>query len=109
VLAGLAGAVVVWLRRRPRAPQGPRQDPVEAARDHVHAARRHRLDGDFYRFYQSLAAAARTAGTPASLALAPRMDERAQQVGYQGVRPTEDELDGAVKDIERALTPRPEE
>lgn len=84
--------------------------PQEQAREHLHLARRHRLDGDFYKFYQSLSAAAKAleAGS-AQASLSPALDARAQEVGYRGVRPTEDEMDGAIKDLERALTQRKED
>lgn len=79
--------------------------PSEQAREHVHAARRHRLDGDFYQFYLSLSRAASALNLEQGT-VAPRLETRAQEVGYKGVRPTEDEMDGALKDIERALTQR---
>lgn len=111
-LAGVSGLVIIslalWRRNKAR-PEESTLSPLEQAREHIHTARRHRLDGDFYKFYQALAAAARAPGIPAAQALAPKMEERAQQVGYSGVRPTEDELDGALKDIERALAPRQED
>jgi hypothetical protein len=99
-LVALVGGIL-WLRSR-RAPEATSTaTPHEQAQQHQHAARRQRLDGDFYKFYLSLAAAAKALGQDATA-----LERRAQDVGFKGVRPTEDEMDGALKDIERALTQR---
>lgn len=93
------------LRRRQRRPQ--QQAPLsraEAVQQSLHAARRCRLDGDFYGYYQALAEAARRmAGDAEADRLAEVMQGRARQVGYQGARPTEDQLDGDQRDVERAF------
>jgi hypothetical protein len=71
----------------------------------LHAARRQRLDGKFYEFYLELgraAAALPSEGRPPGLA--ETLKARAQEVGYKGVRPTDDRMDGDVRDVERALT-----
>lgn len=107
VLLVLLLGIVAYRKLRP----APQQDvdaslsPAEQAREHVHAARRHRLDGDFYQFYLSLSRAAKALNLEGG-SVATRLEARAQEVGYKGVRPTEDEMDGILKDIERALTQR---
>ncbi len=110
LLVALAVLLTLKSRARRKADVVVVGTPQEQAREHLHLARRHRLDGDFYKFYQSLSAAAKAleAGStqPSSVAA---LDTRAQDVGYRGVRPTEDEMDGAIKDLERALTQRKED
>jgi len=103
VLAGWA--VYRKTRRNDSTALDPSLSPVEQAREQVHAARRHRLDGDFYQFYLSLSRAAKALNLEGG-SVATQLETRAQEVGYKGVRPTEDEMDGALKDIERALTQR---
>lgn len=103
LLVLLAGA---WGVRRTLS-GGPVLAPLPVAsdpREYVHAARKHRLDGDFYSFYQALVAAAGGAAGPEAIRLRARFKERAREVGYGGARPTDDELDAALKDVERHLT-----
>lgn len=113
VLALMAVALVALTWRRGRGEQSDdaiEGTPREQAREHLHHARRHRLDGNFYEFYRSLSAAARALEQEGGQASwSPRLDARAQDVGYRGVRPTEDEMDGAMKDLEQALTQRKED
>lgn len=78
--------------------------PVERAQTLLHDARRKRLDGDFYAFYQQLTAAVSVAGSQAEgKALAARLQERTREVGYKGIRPTEDDLDGDAKAAEAVI------
>lgn len=113
VLALMAVALLALAWRRGRGKQSDdaiEGTPREQAREHLHHARRHRLDGNFYEFYRSLSAAARALEQEGGQASwSPRLDARAQDVGYRGVRPTEDEMDGAMKDLEQALTQRKED
>ena len=60
-----------------------------------------RMNGDFYGFYLELTQAA--AVIPESVALAQMFEKRGQDVGYKGMRPTQDMMDGDLRDIERAL------
>jgi hypothetical protein len=108
-LIGLAVLLVlvagtVMYRRRPAAVSAnepaAHADPIE----HVHAARKYRLDGDFYQFYQSLVKAAGLGVGPEAVRLSARLKERAREVGYGGGRPTDDELDAAIKDVEKCVT-----
>ena len=39
-------------------------------------------------------------------ALRDRLDAKAQETGFQGLRPTEDDLEGAFRDVERLLSRR---
>ncbi|MFP4499944.1 MAG: hypothetical protein ACLFTT_02995 [Candidatus Hydrogenedentota bacterium] len=94
---------LVWRRRRRRRNAAVAAlSPAERARDVLHAARRHRLDGDFYAYYRALAEAARMLGA-AGAPLVERLEQRTRAVGYQGMQPTEDALNGDLKDVERAL------
>ena len=38
-----------------------------------------------------------------------KIEADAKEVGYRGVRPADDEMDGALKDVERALQQSPGE
>jgi len=105
-----------WSARRWRRPQpAPRMDStpavdVTAIREALHRAKQHRLDGNFYGCYREMARAA--AGLPREdngYCLADRISARAQEVGYRNIRPTDDEIDGAFREIERALTRTKEE
>lgn len=80
---------------------GSRRSDYESTHAFLHAARQRRLDGRFYEYYQELAHAAET--LPDAGALAASLHARAQEVGYRGVRPTDDELDISFRDVERAL------
>jgi hypothetical protein len=77
---------------------------VERAQTLLHEARRKRLDGDFYAFYQQLTAAVSVAQAhPDARALVTRLQERTREVGFKGIRPTEDELDGDAKAAEAVV------
>ena len=41
-------------------------------------------------------------------ALRDRLDAKAQETGFQGLRPTDDDLEGAFRDVERLLAHRGE-
>jgi hypothetical protein len=102
-LAAAGGAVLAWRRRR--RPAVVQIGPREQAQAVLHEARRHRLDGDFYRFYQGLAQAAGVlAAHGGDPALAERLRRETQAVGYQGMRPTDDAMDAEVRELERQLS-----
>ena len=100
-LTGLAG-LALWRSRRRGTPvtvSGPRDDSFAGA---LHSARAHRLDGDYYAFYQELTrAAAHLSPGEESKALRQRLSEQAKAVGFQARMPTPDELDGDLRDLER--------
>jgi hypothetical protein len=79
--------------------------PLEVVQHDLHAAKRHRLDGNYYAFYQDLARVVTRMndGTAIEAQLLETMQRRAQEVGFQGVKLTEDEIDGDQRDIERAV------
>lgn len=104
--AGIAGAIVAILifRRRSRRTEPAAASPAGKAQDSLHQARRQRLDGDLYGYYQALASAVKVIdGNDETGALLAALHERARQVGYQGMRPADDQLDGDLRDVERAL------
>lgn len=105
VAGGLGAAVVVLLaRRRRKAVPVESRSPADHAQDLLHQARRQRLDGNLYEYYRALAKAVEAiAGDEQARALATAMHERARRVGYQGVRPPDDDLDGDLREVERAL------
>lgn len=99
--------VVLWRRRVARNAVDAQLDartPQERAQATLHDARRRRLDGNYYLYYVVLTQAAeilRDAG--GSPALVEKLAAQAQAVGYQGVRPTDDDMDSALRELERAL------
>jgi len=108
--ASLLLTVVGWRvachLRRKRQPislsgAAPSRPNLESLHAQMHTARQCRLDGRFYEYYQALARAAEL--LPDTGALAATLHARAQEVGYRGVRPTDDELDISFRDVERAL------
>lgn len=102
VLAGLGTRR--WRARNEAAQRLARLAPVDRAQTLLHDARRSRLDGEFYNFYQQLTAAVSVAQAhPPARELASRLQERTREVGYKGVRPTEDELDGDAKAAEAVV------
>lgn len=115
----VAGAIVLacalagwWLMRRRclLARAGGQDSAAASAQALFHEARRHRLDGRYYECYRVLAQlAARLGNTPDAAALAERMQARAQDAGYRGVRPNEDQLEGDFRDVERLIRHREEE
>ena len=70
---------------------------------YVHEARKHRLDDDYYQFYQNLVeGVALLHDSEEKHRLHRLFTDQAMAVGYKGAQVTEDELDGALKDLERA-------
>jgi hypothetical protein len=104
----LAVLGAVWVQRRRVKSRRVAEGPVpldEQVQAKLHAARRLRLDGDFYHFYRALAdAAGLLAQEPETHALAAKLQMQAQQAGYSGVRPHDDDMNSHVRDVERALT-----
>lgn len=101
-----AGVLAVYLlkrRRRAVPAQGlSRDDQMNQA---LNQARRHQLDGLYYEYYRELARAASLANDgEAGAALAAKLEQRAQAVGFKGVRPTPDELNADLREVERAVS-----
>lgn len=104
-------AVLIGTRRTKKAAPAFQPDTGRSvsreATEALHEAKRKRLDGEYYGFYQSLAKAAdllsQTGGDDNDTRLASLMKARAENVGYGGARPTDDQMDLDHKDVERAL------
>lgn len=110
-LSALGGWTVARKRRRARlaGASGEMAIPqtVPAA---LNLARQYRLDGKFYEFYKELLQVATLlAPSVAARKLREKLEADAKEVGYRGVRPTDDEMDGALKDVEGAVQRGPDE
>lgn len=95
-----------WSARKRRPPAGhlPFSPTLSAESALLEDARRHRLDGHPYEFYLSLM---RTlSACPNEGDLSSRLKECAQAVGYQGVVPTEAQMNDHYAEVERALARR---
>lgn len=100
----LAVLLIVWLRRRGQGNEETRQSPAERVQSMMHEAQRHRLDGDYYAFYQKLVAIVKEVSVDEEArTLRGKLEDRVRQVGYQGARPQDDELTGDYRDVERAV------
>ncbi len=84
------------------APSGPHSD---SSHHYLHQARQRRLDGQYYEYYLALAGAVELVDS----SLHASLKARAQEVGYRGVRPTDDDLDGDFRAVERAMARLKEE
>lgn len=70
----------------------------------IHRAKQHRLDGNYYNTYKSLCEALMLIPEKTrDSELARRLEARAREIGFQGVRPTDDEMDAAFRDLEKAV------
>ena len=98
-----------WLvaRRRKRQPEGASPLPasdISASERALQNARQRRINGEYYEFYLELTHAVQVLfPSQPEHDHAARLKARANDIGYRGVRPTEDELDGDVRDVERVL------
>ncbi len=106
LLFSLLAAIGWWLAWRRKAPSSaPPAGIVDrtAVTTHVDRAKRKRLEGDFYGAYRDMAAAA---GLLKSMApeLESKLTARAEEIGYRGVRPTDDEMDGDFRAIDGILS-----
>lgn len=101
----IAGGSVAYGRRKALR-DAPREDPLAPWRtveEALHSARRHRLDGDFYTFYRELQRLVKFVGGEVKSEFGAKIDKRVEEIGFQNQTPTEDEIEGIVKDLERAL------
>ena len=92
--------VVVSVRRRRSVPGEIEEAPQVRFQRLLHEARQRRLDGDLYGYYQALASLARELDK----GLHQSLSAKVQSVGFGGVRPSDDELDGDLRAVERAVT-----
>ncbi len=95
------------LRRKPQpsldSSSGAAGSAISAVQEALHQARQRRLDGNFYQFYTELARAAESLPeSERSSEWLHALKSRAQEVGYRGARPTDDQMDGDLRDVERA-------
>ena len=79
---------------------GPSLEDLKAAQSRLNQCKKTRLEGDYYEFYLGLSQAA----GHLSGELEETLRQRATQVGYGNVRPTEDEMDADVRAVERMLS-----
>jgi hypothetical protein len=83
----------------------PHVDFTEALRvSHLalHEAKKRRLDGDVYAFYQELTRAVSGLG-PQAEELAGQLRKQADDVGFKDLRPVEDELDSDYRAVSRLM------
>jgi hypothetical protein len=110
LLVAVVATLIVTRRRKRAMPLFQPDRSLTTSRmatDGLHEAKRKRLDGDYYEFYQSLARAvdllSQADGDDNDTRLATLLKARAENVGYGGARPTDDQMDLDYKDVERAL------
>jgi hypothetical protein len=103
----LVAMVALWwnIRRRqprlqPAASGIPHPDP-DVAEAAIESASRLRLNGDHYRFYQELLSAVVPLGEDAT-ELKSKFEKRMADAGYRGVRPTDEDMDGDIRELRRA-------
>jgi len=100
--AGAAGTVLIR-RRQVAAANAATVIPMPTLPDAMNAARQHRLDRKPYEFFQALIrGASLLSASPDHTQLKKQFETKAKEVGFQSYLPTEDELDGALRDLERA-------
>lgn len=101
---GVSAASVWYGRRRAQAANAPDAlAPWRTVEESLHNARRHRLDGDFYAYYREQLRIVQFVGGEVKSEFGSKLQKQVEAVGYQGHKPTEDEIEGSMKDLERAL------
>ncbi len=105
--AGLLAIVgIVLFRRRAARPQSAHTGGAAAqtAQAALNMARQYRLDGKLYEYYRELARGATLlAPSVAARKLREKLEQDAERVGYGALQPSEDDLEGAARDLERAM------
>jgi len=105
IVVGAAAALMVARRRRSLASTPPAEGTT--LQSLMNVARQHRLDGKFYEYYRELARASTLlAPSVGAKKLRETLEHYAEQVGYGALQPTEDDLEGALRDLERAARER---
>lgn len=92
-----------WSVRKSRPSAGQPSPPIPVAspyHDLLLEARKHRLDGHSYDYYLALSRVA--SALPAETGLVRLLKDRAQDVGYRGIRPTEEQMNADYAAVERA-------
>ncbi len=113
VIAGLVGISVcliaggIAIATRVRRARARHENPIPGAatvQSVLNLARQHRLDGKFYDYYRALAQAATLAApSVGARKLREKLEQDAQRVGYGALQPSDDDLEGALRDLERVL------
>jgi len=99
-----AGALLGLRVRQKRAARVSAPAAGSTVQSLMNLARQHRLDGKFYEFYRELARATTLlAPSVAAKALREKLEQQAHQVGYGALHPTQDDLEGAVRDLDRVM------
>ncbi|MBI5092361.1 MAG: hypothetical protein HZB26_07945 [Candidatus Hydrogenedentes bacterium] len=104
-----------WFAKRNRKRRAERPSPspapdIASAESALKNARQRRINGEYYEFYVELNRAVQVLSpSQPENDLAARLKTRANDVGFRGVRPTEDDLEGDVRTVERALKKMKEE
>lgn len=101
----LGVALVILRNRRGRRAKAEGSSPADHAQELLHQARRLALDGNFYAYYKTLAASAAIVDKESR----ERLTKRAQEVGFQAVRPPDDEIQSDMRGLEKALARYKEE
>lgn len=97
------GSAFVFYRRNAIQIATTSQPIAQTVPSYIHDARKHRLDEDHYAFFQSLAGGAGLLhNSEEKRLLKKRFSDLAMAVGYKGAKVTEDELDGALRELESA-------
>ncbi len=107
LLFATLGIVAVAIKRR--TPVQATIEPALAgdmtgAQEALREAKRRRIEGDYYAYYRELTRAMELGAGHATDAIA-ELAARAQDAGYRGIRPTDDQMDGDARNVERYLKP----
>lgn len=111
-ISGVIGVVLVVctltfmalykLRRGPAVASASPESTFSSVQSEMHLAKQKRLDGDYYEYLVSLSRATAFLGSDSEAsALHNRLKKQADDVGFKNLRPTDDEMDGALRDVER--------
>ena len=103
-VVGLILAAIAWAYSRRKVVQvatlSHRESSIPGI---VHQARKHRLDGYHYKFFQEmLRGAGLLSDSPDKKHLQQRFEELTLAIGYKGMVPTDDDMDSAIRELERA-------
>lgn len=110
VLCTALGCWWIWRRPIPSLTTVSGTAPVDydAVRSALQTAKQRRMDDEFYECYQELSRLAGLLSSPDG-ELVCALKNRGQEVGYRGVRPSEDLLDMDFREVERLIKRRKEE
>lgn len=105
LLGGVLAAAWGYRTLRRKGTTTSQADPLAEVSAIMHGAKGKRLDGDYYAFYsEMLKAVQRLEQGTAVRALQTAIGDRTGEVGFKGIRPSDDEMDGVERDVERAVS-----